>query len=322
MPFDRQSYLYIPHQEDQSLLRRKLLHFRLNQILNEANTQEIEASDVFEISNNHYQMNEKEIKEYNQLRASCAELIISFKDHLEIYFVPTGIDREVALKQIAIVPDIGGAFFWKENTPEKLLKGNKYYLLSTTLSEVKNNDIYFSSNKISLGDNYQNKEFTFAPNQQVVLDFDTQYLEKQVAIATRVGSRIKCTKDVNEAGLCYECNYKIEALTGGLFNREFKVEEINLSIAIDGKVFSLLELGATIVSKTHIKVVLDLKKLATQDLVHITILNSLIKQITKDVSGFDFSDSCSWRIAKSSLDLTPVINKSLEMQIKGSVFDF
>jgi len=322
MPFMSKSYLNLPHKEDQSILRRKLLHLRLGQVLHDDSSEEIDASDVFEILGSHFRMSKKKQEEYNQLKASCAELIISFIDHLEIYFVPTGIDREIALKQIGITLPTGANISWNEGTPLKLLKGNIYYLLSSTDNEMKNNDIYFHSEKNNLGEKYQDIEFTFSLSQQVILDFDTQYLENQVGVANREGAKIKCTKDILEAGLCNPCSYKIQTVTGGLIERAFKLEEINLSIMIDGKEFSLQELDASIDSKNHILVVLNFKKLTKNNLVKVTILNSAIKPISRQVEGFDFSDSCYGRNAKSTLDLTPVINKSLEMEIQGRVFEF
>lgn len=131
------SFLSFSYKENHSLLRKKLMVIELSKILKQEDTHvSVQAGDEFLIEGGNYYIDQKTTAEYESLKESSVELVISFKNHLEIYFLPSGLSRAEALEKITILNDEGANLYWSLKMEGNLIPGKAYYILSSTEYDI------------------------------------------------------------------------------------------------------------------------------------------------------------------------------------------
>lgn len=317
MTFQNTAYLHLPHPDNQSVLRRKLLNLSLTKKLNQKDEVKIETGDEFKFLNDQHILGENEKVDYENYKSTCALVLVSFKDHLEFFFVPTGISRDTALSQLGIVAESGEKLFWAVETPSNLTKGHTYYLLSASTSEIKNNDVNFYDQSENLKD-FKGSTFKFKNNQKITLDFKIDYFTKQTTVVAKDGNtrRFNCTRDMREAGGCDGCEFKIETVTGALIKTEWKNNDFKMFFKLNGVEYSMTNLDSTI-PNGHLQVVLDLKQMNLAEDVSLEISPVNAQQKTGTFRGFDYTGNCASTNDVAVQDLTPVIHADLNVDVKG-----
>lgn len=327
--FDNSAYLIIPHQEDQSILRRKLLNLALTEQLKKTGTVseaevalQIKSGDEFNFTNDLFKSSSFNLENYKKLKANGAQVIVSYKDRLEIFFAPAGIERDIVFAQLGVVSEPEAKFSWV-GTPDKILDKNKiYYLLNATKVNLKENDVYFNQDKISLGANFNEKILSFFGNQILEISLNVDYSIKETALARMTGSPISCKRDQQEAGSCPECSYDMEALTGRYINKALDGSEfIDVDIIVNGTKYRLTELNPSNESNGKFKVVLNLKKLIKTDIAIIQIHQNPPRQVLKTVEATT-PVTCRTRYLSNVIDVTPSIKINLELNVKGRALNF
>ena len=316
MPFEHSSFLYLAHGTDQSILRRKLLHLNLAKILKENTDVKIASGDEFNIINEPYLFDQNDKKIYENYQQTCAEIIVSFKNHQEIYFVPTGIAKDNAMAQLDLKAELGNNLLWGKDPGAFLTKGNIYYLVSSNITEMKNNDSNFYKTQFFLKD-FKEESFKFKKNQKIILDFKLDYFLRQTEIVNRTNANVqKCTKDMNEAGVCGGCDYKIEVLNTNLVKTPWRQADFNLTVKINNKIYHH-NLFETSIDNEHLVVVIDLKSMDVNENIELQILPFSVSNVSKVVFGYDYSSQCIGRANSSELDLTPILRSDLSLTILG-----
>ncbi|MDD4974322.1 MAG: hypothetical protein PHY93_08210 [Bacteriovorax sp.] len=327
LPFDNAIYLSIPHQEDQSILRRKLLNLNLNNQLKNLNevdeASKIQDGDEFKFANNSFKTSSLNLNEYEKFRSNAAEVIVSYNDRLEIYFVPNGIERKKALTQLGVAAEPGANFSWLGDTDNFLFKDKIYYLLSASKTNLLENDVHFSQQKISLGDAFNEKMFTFFSNQILELEVNVEYSQKETTLAVLGGQKVKCTHDMLEAGVCDPCNYKLETPTGRLVKKDLESSElVDLDIIINGTIYPFKELNPVKEQNGNFKVILNLKKLIKTERASIQIYQNTQHPISKTVQAVEMAWTCAHKNVSNTIDITPIVKMNLELNVKGRTLNF
>jgi hypothetical protein len=324
LPFNNAIYLSIPHQDDQSILRRKLLNLSLNDQLK--NIDEVDESakikngDEFKFANNSFKSSVLNLAEYEKFKSNAAEVIVSYNNRLEIYFVPTGIERKKALAQLGVTAGPEAKLSWVGETDTFLVKDKVYFLLSASKINLLENDAYFSQQKISLGDYFNEKMFTFSNNQILELEVNVDYSQKETEFAVLRGQKIKCTRDMQEAGVCDPCNYKLETPTGRLVKKDLESSElVDLDIIINGKIYPLKELSPVKTPNGNFKVILNLKKLIKTERASVQIFQNTQYPVLKQVQAVEVAPTCESKNISNTIDITPTVKMNLELNVKGRI---
>lgn len=327
LPFDNNAYISIPHPEGESVLRRKLLHLALaselktNLEMNES--EKMTKEDVFKFKEDTFKLSTVDRAEYQNFKDNSAEVIVSYNDHLVIYFVPTGISREKAFRQLAVSPESEAKFFWVETPDVNLIKEKTYYLVSATNNELKENDIHYHQSLTTIGADFNEKYFSFGSNQIVEVKVKADYFVKETAYAVLSGAKNRCKGSDWEAGLCGACQYKMEAPTGGLRKTSLESSElVDFDIIINGRSYPLVELKPLKDKEGNFIVTLDLKKILTTDTAVIEFRQNAQYPISKVVRGVEYSLSCSNTSESKTIDVTPSLKLEVEMKVKGRYLNF
>jgi hypothetical protein len=326
LPFDNSVYLSIPHHEDQSILRRKLLNLSLtNQFKISDKVEEnfkVKDGDEFNFTNDSFKPSSLNLEEYKKFKANAAEVIVSYKDRLEIYFVPTGIERGKALDQLGVTTEPEATLSWVISPDNILLKNKVYYLLSATRFNLLENDIYFNQQKISLGNDFNEKVLSFSSNQILELEVSVDYSLRETSFVTLGGQNVKCTRDMQEAGACDPCHYKLEAPTNHFIKIPLESSElVNLDIIINGRNYPFNELNPKKDLNGIFRVTLDLKKLVKTDMTSVQIFQNTQYPVLKTVQAVEMASTCAIKNVSSTIDITPVVKMNLELNVKGRILN-
>lgn len=324
--FDNRRYHSISYSEGKSLLRRKILNRLLEEkikITKDLTKDQNEESKILADESSQLEMNIlKEIpklKEYQEFKENSAEVFISYADHLDVYFVPTGISRENGLAQLAIVPTAGASFYWINSRDNYLMKGQSYYLISASNQELKENDVYFNSSTVKIGNHFNDTSFNFSNAQVITLKVNIDYFEKETAVNVFQGEKIYCKENALDIEVCSgPCEFSREALTGEFIRKKYDLTKANgLEVLINGSSYSLLDFVPTKDEEGRFLVEIDLKKLVTANKVVVEFRQNEVDQVFNYVSAFNYSKSCLNKVKDQKINFTPILNINLEMMVKG-----
>lgn len=316
----QKAYMTIPHNDDSSLLREKLLHLKLSSLLKQTTALKIEKLDQFKFARETFQTNTSEQFDYEKQKESSAEIVVSYDDHLEIYFVPTGILRDQVSADLNLKAEEGRILGWMPGTPTTLLKGQTYFVLSASKADLLLNDQKYSVVKIPASSDTKTIH-KFSPYQKVLLSFSLESFSPEITIASvSGGAQAVCKSDMREAGLCEPCMAKIEKTSGKFVKQPWSLQQFGLVLLINGKETQVQALAPKLDEKTGMMtVVLDLHSLAAEEReVTLQLVKPAAHQQSKSVSPFSYSGNCrSHSGASSVLDLTPQVEMTYLMDIQG-----
>jgi hypothetical protein len=320
--YNPSAYLTIKHHSEDSILRRKLLNSILDSRI-EINPKLVEKSliadeDEFKFSGEKTIFSNYNIEEYKNLSENSAKLIVSFEDRLEIYFLPSGILKEKVLSDLHLEASEQRHFDWIQSDVEFLTKGKIYYLVSSKKTDLLDNDIYFHNQFLALGESFNEKIFTFSKYQVLELKLAVDYIEKEVVVSTLRGQSIKCTKDMREAGMCDPCFYKIEVLSGQMVKNSLETTQlIDFDIHINGKKYSLADFHPVKEKNGSFKILIDLKKILTDEFASVQFTKNAQPTVTKVVRTFEETSMCAHHNVESKFDITPSVNMNLDLNVRG-----
>ena len=324
MPFDPRVFLSIPHEEEQSLLRRKLLNTILNSDLKKNNSLDVNESviveneDQFKFVSGNYKFSKRNLIEYKNAKANCAEVIVSHSDQLDIFFVPQGIHYNKAFQQLGLRPSADSNYFWVDNEDNYLIKNKTYYILDASKKELKNNDVYFNSSQYMIGSDFNEKISSFSTNQIIKLKMNVAYFKREIGLVSIHRKDMPNRKDCDrEADTCGPCTFELETSGKLIPEKLLSTDLLDLDIIINGRNYHLSELSPFMDQEGNISVVLDLKKLVNTEMVSIEFHLNELPRLLKRVSGMNYSGACMNEVVTNVIDVTPSLTINLSATILG-----
>ena len=320
--FESRAYLSVPHAKDQSLLRRKLLNLSLNQIVPTVLDQSSVPvyGDEFKLDQAlDYALTDKEERDYKSYQKNCAELIVSYQNRIEIYFVPMGSDRLSVVAQLGLKPEDDGKFFWVGRSERELQKGAVYYLVSANVENLKENDIHFFQTTNVIGNNFEQKVLTFKKSQNIELHLQINYLTRVTTMEKTTGSPLSCSSDMREAGMCAPCDYQIETSTSQ-YNKGVPADTrlFDAEILIDGKTYPLSEFKQLVRKNNEVVIPISLRHYSLDETVTVEVKPMLLKNQLKQVLAENIGDAnCRSKRPSAVIDITPKLDSILALTIMG-----
>lgn len=318
MPFEQKSYLIISHLDDSSILREKLLNIKLNRLLKQSINQKIEDNEEFKFRRESYQRNINDIASFEKMKSSSAEIVVSYEDRTEIYFVPAGILRDQALVDLKLKAEPESVLSWGIETPAILSKGQAYYLLSSSKEDLLKNDVKFTMTKFDPEADTQ-KVYTFSRYQRITFNFQFDYYVKETNFKEISGGPMRsCKSEMREAGMCEPCMAQIETSTSRLVKSNWSLDSFGLVVLIDGKEYSVGNFKPRLTESGKLSFSINLNQLANGNEVKVQFVEPRIAAVLKPVSAFNYTGFCrATGGIKETLELTPVVHMTYQMDVYG-----
>ena len=133
------------------------------------------------------------------------------------------------------------------------------------------------------------------------------------------GEKYKCGKEIIDPEICNgPCEFKMDVLTGKYIKKKYDINKLAaLDVLINGVAYSLSDFKLTKNKEEDFDVEIDLRKMVMGGVVMVEFHLSEATLIFDNVSGFDFTKSCSNKSVKRVINVTPRLNIDLEMLVKG-----
>jgi hypothetical protein len=307
VPVDGKSYLTVPIKDGSFSFRYKLLNLALREILQDQS----ELTEIEKINSGEelgeLKLSKKEMEDYKRIRSSRAEIVVSFSDHVDIYFAPDGLAKEEAIEKLAILSENNSRLFWAQNSDSKLEKGRVYYVVNSTISEIQANDFRFHNSTENVDEIKNNLTMNFSRFQKVKFLLNVNLFQKDLETVKITGPKKHCTTELNESQLCEPCSFKMLRPTGKEISRvDNNLESIMLKI--NENIISLKDLGAVQLKNNLWELKLDFEKILSSTQDHRVKLEWLLKSESPNIiqlRGYDYSENCQIRDHAEVIDLTP-----------------
>jgi hypothetical protein len=320
--YQKKAFLSFPHDENGSVLRNKLLNLQLTKELNLNDESTIDGEkDYFNFNNEIFTLSSAEAKDYLKQQKLSAEIIVSYKDHLDFYFVPAGLTSDLALSELGLNTEDKNELTWAMGKPSLLGKGQVYFLINADKKELLRNDFNFFHFRFKDSESVSSAPLTyrFTNNQKVILRFHLNLLLKQTSVAEVRGQNRSCKKDEREAGYCFEpCTARIESDSGTLISQQWTSEKIPMSFMINGKLFNAEDLNIVLNLDHTLTLELEFSKYTREPTVDFQVMPMQMPAVLKQVAGYDYSPNCKtsgW--LKNTLDLTPQVQNVFQIDVFG-----
>jgi len=316
--YGQKAFLVIPHNDDSSILREKLLQLKLNQQLKINSDIKPEPLDEFKMSSEKFETNRSEQIEFEKLLSSSAEVVVSYSDRTEVFFVPTGILKDQALMDLKLKAEEGRVLDWAPGTPGVLSKGVAYYILSSSKEDMLANDRLLSVEKMQPSTD-TSKSFQFVPSQKISIKYSFDYFIKETSVVALTSKiRVTCKSDMREAGLCDPCSAQIEKTTGRLNQSPWSLQNFGLALLINGKEYALSEFSPVMSeTKDSVTITIDLSKLKIAQDIEVKILEPRVAPQSRVAAAFNYEGNCPVAFSSAVLDLTPVAKMTYQMNVYG-----
>lgn len=228
--FEQKSFVVIPHEENNSVIRNKLLNMVVEEsfpskILNPEN--EIKNNDELQ----GFSMSEKDLVNYKNKNMSLAKIIVSYVDREEVYFLPERVLLSNLIKELEVTAGTDRAFKLINSGVDKTYTGGSFYLVSLNHEDLmKNDQKFFESSVTSLKS--VNQQIVIDSFKETVLIVNYDFYIQKLGAQSFGGKRIKCTRDLIEAGMCgTTCGYKMN-MPSSVFEKAVVPQEDDLGLSV------------------------------------------------------------------------------------------
>lgn len=314
--FEQKSFLTIPHEENKSFIRSKLLNSLVEQtfpaLMDNPDTK-IQKND--ELKN--YEISEKDLRNYQDKEKVFNKVVVSYPDREEIYFVPERVlianlpgDLELSAgtdRVLKILP----------NDNDKTFRSGIVYIVSVNHEDLMKNDHNFYKTQVNALNKGQS--LLIDSYKSVILSVDYDFYMQKVAPQTFGGKLIRCTSELIEAGMCgYQCGYKRD-MPSGEFEKvtERSLGNLGLAVKYANKTVAVSDLAITNQTDSHFEVKIESQE-GLGDNYTLEIAQVASSTYSRNAPGYSYTNCyASDQNVNGSVALQSKVNFSVTMTILG-----
>lgn len=292
-------FLSIDHPNDVSLLRQKLLNTVVQSALKDPlrkTSDSISFRDEFIINNMDKDILLQDEVIYKENEQWMSKVIVSYRDRLEVYFVPDLILVSRLIDVLNLKADADREFLWVNPHLKSTAKGSTFYLLSLNHDDLIANDEYFYQEEYDWGADYSTKELNILKNQKVEIKVNYDFLVQTGVPQRFLGSnRLKCSRDLVEAGGFCGQHYYTRIVNGGSFEKTQMTDLANLGLDIEigDKFFNPSQLNAHLESDGFFKILLNPSEMVNLISYKIAFRALPPPAYIKKVMNYDLTPGCN-----------------------------
>lgn len=312
---EQKSYLVIPHGEDGSVIRSKLL--------NEVVEQSFPANKLvaeFKIKNNDelhgFAMSDRDMKSYQLKSSTMAKIVVSYSDHEEVYFLPQKIALDEITEELQLIPEKDRVLKVLPNEYLATSKGVAFYLVNVNHEDLMMNDQkFFQSEAVEYKNSFLVDSYKAA---SLLVDYEF-YLQKLSPQAFG-GKKIRCTRDLIEAGMCgptcsYTRNIPVNDYSVAV---ETDLAKLGFSVKYSDKTKSVSEFKVNKDMSAHFEVELESQQ-TIGDVYSVEVVKTPSSTYQVYSAAYDYSNMCGGADKNVAGDLTiqSQVNFKVKVVLKG-----
>lgn len=229
--FEQKDFLTIPHEENASLIRHKLLNLIVEQTFPSQNfnpDNSLKKNDELD----KYEMSERDLRNYQEKEKSFAKVIVSYPDREEVYFLPERVPVANLIGELELSAGTDRVFKMFPTDNEKTFKGGVFYFVSLNHTDLMKNDQKYYSTQIINMKNFTNQSVLVDGHRAIILSIDYDFYLQKLAPQAFHGKPARCTKDSIESGDCgRKCEY-LRNMPSGEFEKSSEPTIENLGFNV------------------------------------------------------------------------------------------
>lgn len=316
--FEQKSFLTIPHEENKSIIRSKLLNSLVEQTfpaLIDNPENKIQKND--ELKN--YEISEKDLRNYQDKEKVFSKVIVSYQDREEIYFVP---DRVLIANlpddlELTAEPDRILKILPSDN--DKTFKSGVVYIVSVNHEDLMKNDHNFYKTQMNTAKGANGQSLLIDSYKSVLLAVDYDFYLQKVAPQSFGGKLIRCTPELRESGMCgFQCGYKRD-MPSGEFEKmtERSLGNLGLVVKYANKAVSVSDLAITNQTDSHFEVKIESQEALGENYT-LEIAQVASSTYSRNAPGYNYTNCYSSdQNVNGSVALQSKVNFSVTMTILG-----
>ncbi len=203
--FEAKSFYTFNFEDQQSILRRKLLNQMVSTQLNFESVK-IKTGDEFLFEKNEMNLSQRDLELYKDREKTHLKVIVSYSNQEEIFFLPAGIPLKEGIESLKL-KDTHQIFRILNGESQITIAGQTVYAIFFSKEELVKNDQYFYEKTVTGSQNIVNKKWQINLGQKLIFKLKTSYFSENVVVKEFEGRQRSCKMDVIEAGMCF-CNFK------------------------------------------------------------------------------------------------------------------
>jgi len=316
---EQKDFLTIPHEDNKSLIRSKLLNSIVEKdfpaLVNNPDNG-VKTHDEL----NNFEIPERDLKNYQQKEKNFSKVIVSYVDREEIYFVAERILITELIKKLELSPGGEDRVFKMFSTDnERTYKGGVIYLISLNHEDLMENDQRFYKEKIHMN----RQSIVIDSYKTAILSVSYEfYMQKVAAQSFRDTKILRCSRDLIEAGIpCGSpCEYK-RHMPSGEFEKigQTNLNDLGFALKYAGRVMAVNELG--IVRQRNASFEIDIKShdMLGEDFYTLELVQTPSSSYQRNAPGFDYNLMCEagQKNVNGNVTLQSKVNFSMAVTLLG-----
>ncbi|MBC7714800.1 MAG: hypothetical protein H7177_15750 [Rhizobacter sp.] len=267
-----------------------------------------------------YKMSQKEFDDYSEKEKNMSKLVVSYSDHLEVYFLPDKFPLNAAISKLGLQVEPGRMFKWTKHESAYAFPGGKFFLASLNIDDLVKNDQYFYQEVQNINNGFQGMNFKLKPGQlmEVTAQYDL-YIQKD-KITDVQGQFHYCNFNAYTDPSCGYCQYKMQTAADEFDRLPLpRITEIGLSAKVGDNNFDAVDINPEMINDNKFKF-----KISANDDRETPVILSLGKSfnnIEKSVQGFSYNRACSNEETNSILSLQKKLQITSQVKVMGRGFE-
>lgn len=290
--FEQKDFLTIPHEENASLIRSKLLNIIVEQTF-PAQTLNPENSLKKNDELKNFDMSERDLRNYQDKEKGFSKVIVSYPDREEVYFVPERVLVVNLVSELELAAGTDRVLKMLPSDNDKTFKGGVFYIVSLNHSDLMKNDQRFYSIETSNMKNLTNQSLLIDSFKSVILSIDYDFYIQKLVTQSFATKAARCTRDTIESGECGRvCSYKRD-MPAGDFEKasETSLNNLGLSVKYADRSVGLNDVEIVNKKDGHFEVKIENVE-ALADNFTLQIAQSSSATYQRSANGYAYSNDC------------------------------
>lgn len=317
--FEQKNFLTIPHHENKSLVRSKLLNLIVEQnfpalVNNPENL--VKKNDEL----NKFEISERDLKNYQEKEKAFSKVVVSYSDREEVYFVPAKIPVVNLVKELELSVEADRVLKFLPVDNDKTYNGGTIYIVSVNHADLMKNDQQFYQTQSAGMKSFTNQSLLIDSYKSVVLAVDYDFYFQKLIPQSFGGKVIRCTAASREDGSCgAQCAYK-RNMPSGEFEKgtEKSLANLGFAVKIADSVTPLSDLVVMNQKDGHFEVKIESQEMLGDNFA-LVVLQTASSTYQRSAPGFDYTNMCSSddRNVSGNVTIQSKVNFSVTVNIFG-----
>jgi hypothetical protein len=262
-----------------------------------------------------FQMLQKELDTYVEKEKNMAKLVVSYQDHMEIYFLPNGFPLNQVFGTLRLQVDPERSFKWLKHDSSSAYPGGTFYLVSVNLDDIVKNDQNFFQEVTKQDKKLQDYLVKLPAGKALDVTINYNAFKQKEKIETVLWSYQYC--NYQNSVSCGQCSYKISAASDQFEKMAPpSLAELNLVVRVDEHDVGMDELHAKVMNGNVLRFKVDADLVNDSQIV--LGIDKQFEDAEKRVNGFDYTPQCeSQRVEESFITLRKKFEATSEIVILG-----